>query len=323
MKKRFLLVLILGSFLYAQDEVTILEEAKKYEANKEYEKAMLLYKKLANIQTKKPIKANKLKTEIKPLKKSLNTIEDKQTKSTIEQMLAASFDIYAYKENYFFPISYGTKTKDGKNTTETKFQLSIKKPIVYDFFGLNETFYFGYTQTSWWQLYEHSSPFRETNYKPEVFVTIPYGKKDKTSLKGFKAGFLHESNGQDEEKSRSWNRVYLESYFQLENLFVIPKVWYRIKEDKKDDDNHDIEDYLGYGDLSLIYPYKDNTFKLLLRNNLKINDNKGYAQFDWTFPFLNSKHTFAHIQLSSGYGESLIDYDKDITRINFGISLSR
>ena len=107
MKKRFLLVLILGSFLYAQDEVTILEEAKKYEANKEYEKAMLLYKKLA-LKNKQKLENKNLElelkgikqVEIKPIKKSLNTIEDEQTQSTVEQILESSFDIYAYKENY-------------------------------------------------------------------------------------------------------------------------------------------------------------------------------------------------------------------------------
>lgn len=61
-----------------------------------------------------------------------------------------------------------------------------------------------------------------------------------------------------------------------------------------------------------------------IRNNLKLdNDNKGFAELNWAFPFFNSKNTFGHVQLSSGYGDSLIDYDKEINRIGFGISISR
>ncbi|RXJ78568.1 phospholipase [Arcobacter sp. F155] len=331
--KKTLSLLSICILLNAQDTQELLKQAKEYEKANDYKNAMLIYKKLANVETiefpkeeeVKIVKEKKIveKKEVTPLKNGLNSFDDKETKSTIEQMLESSFDIYAYQENYFFPISYDTKSKEDRKRNEAKFQLSIKKPIIHDFFGFDETFYFGYTQTSWWQIYDDSSPFRETNYKPEVFVTVPYGKKDETALKGFKAGFLHESNGQSEEKSRSWNRIYLETYFQYKHLFVVPKVWYRLKEDKDSDDNHDIDDYLGYGDLTLMYPYKDHTFKLLLRNNLKSSDNRSYGQLDWTFPFFGSKNTFGHIQISSGYGESLIDYNEDITRINFGISLSR
>eukprot|EP01029_Cantina_marsupialis_P025166 TRINITY_DN66200_c0_g1_i1.p1 TRINITY_DN66200_c0_g1~~TRINITY_DN66200_c0_g1_i1.p1 ORF type:complete len:338 (-),score=27.78 TRINITY_DN66200_c0_g1_i1:192-1058(-) len=256
---------------------------------------------------------------------TLDDFDDKETKQTVVQMLANSFDLYPYQENYLMPFSYDTKKrKDGREQTEVKFQLSVKKPIVTNLFNMNETINFGYTQTSWWQLYNDSAPFRETNYKPEVFIEIPYGKKNKTALKGFKFGLLHESNGQGEDKSRSWNRLYLTSYFQAGNLFIAPRVWYRLPESESEDDNPDIQKYLGYGDLTLMYPYKDHTFKLLLRNNLRMSDdNKGFAQLDWTFPMFGSKSTFGFLQLSSGYGDSLIDYDQEVNRISFGISLSR
>ncbi len=61
-----------------------------------------------------------------------------------------------------------------------------------------------------------------------------------------------------------------------------------------------------------------------MRNNLRFNThNKGFAQANWVFPLPQAKNTFGFIQLSSGYGDSLIDYDQEINRISFGISLSR
>jgi phospholipase A1 len=324
--KIILLSTLFFSFLEASELNKLYEEAQRLEANGKYKEAMLLYKKIAEEErTSNSSYMDEGQKKVKVFKEVIDPIEDKETAETIEQIVASKFNLFPYHENYFLPFSHDTKkSSEGREQTEAKFQLSVKKPIIDNLFRLNETVYFGYTHTSWWQLYEDSSPFRETNYKPEVFVTIPYGKSDKTSLKGFKFGFLHESNGQKEPESRSWNRLYLESYFQAGNLFVVPKVWYRIPEKEEDDDNPDLEDYMGYGDLTLLYPYKKHTFKLLLRNNLKFDDrNKGFTEFDWSFPFFGSKNTFGYIQLSSGYGDSLIDYDKKINRISFGISLSR
>ena len=325
--KFILLTFLLISTLNAQNEIDDLYvKAQELEAKSLYKEAMYLYKKIALKQktiNRVYIDEDK-QNEILVINETIDTIEDKETTQTLQQILSSTFNLYPHHENYLFPFSYDMKSRNDRKQTEAKFQLSVKKPIVHNFFGFNETINFGYTHTSLWQLYEESSPFRETNYKPEIFVTVPYGKRDKTALKGFTFGFLHESNGQPEETSKSWNRLYLESYFQAGNLFIVPKVWYRIPENEEDDDNPDLEDYMGYGDLTLVYPYKTHTFKLLLRNNLKMdNDNKGFVQFDWTFPFFNSKNTFGYLQLSSGYGDSLIDYDKEINRISFGISLSR
>lgn len=324
--KNIFLIIFLMSFANAKDIATLYDEAQTLEANAKYKEAMLIYKKIAEKErsTNRIYIDEDKKKEVQAIETTLDTIEDRETVETIQQILASNFDVYPYQENYLLPFSYDSKKRDGRKQVEAKFQLSIKKPISHNFFGFNETINFGYTHTSWWQLYEDSSPFRETNYKPEIFVTVPYGKSNKTSLKGLKFGFLHESNGQQVPQSRSWNRLYLESYFQVGNLFAVPRVWYRIPENEEDDDNPDIEDYMGYGDLTLIYPYKTHTFKLLLRNNLKFNDNnKGFAELDWTFPLFNSKNTFGFIQFSSGYGDSLIDYDEKINRVSFGISLSR
>ncbi len=152
--------------------------------------------------------------------------------------------------------------------------------------------------------------------------------KSDSFLKSYKLAINHSSNGKEEdEKSRSWNRLYLEANFQLSELFIVPKVWYRIPENKNDDTNPDIEDYYGYGDLTFVYAYKKHQFELALRNNLEFNDkNKGSAEFNWTFPLpklFYSTNTYGLFQIFSGYGNSLIDYDREVNKVGLGIALSR
>lgn len=335
------LFILLFTTLYSQDiDADLLKKAKAFENNQNYKEAMQIYKQIALKQYPKQeevsIKKEEKVVDIKPNKfekikkrfyrEHIERTDDKQTSNTLEQMIISDFGLYPYKTNYLLPITYDTKQKDGRDQYETKFQFSIEKPLFYNAFGLKETISFGYTQKSYWQTAKDSSPFRESNYQPEIFVTFPYGNKQ-SSLKAYKVSLLHESNGQDKEDSRSWNRIYLESYFQFTNLLFVPRIWYRIPESESSDDNKDIEKYLGYGDITLIYPYKKHTFELKLRNNLRLNEeNKGSAEFNWTFPlpdFLNFANSFGYLQIFSGYGDSLIDYDEEINKIGFGIAFSR
>lgn len=319
---RFILLLLIPFSLIFSNNTQI-QQAQEYETKGKYKEAMQIYKALA-LKNKEVENNDEItQKQVRFIKENLTAIEDKETKSTIEQVLTSSFDLYAYKDNYFLPISYDTKQRVGREQNEAKFQFSIKKPLSYDLLGFNETINFGYTQTSWWQIYAQSAPFRESNYQPEIFAVFPYKDAKKTALKGLKVALLHESNGQGGTKSRSWNRVYLESFFQLNELFITPRIWYRLEESPQDDDNTDIEHYLGYGDINFFYAYKDHTFKALVRNNLNLSDNKGYGEVNWTFPFGKSNRTFGYLQLSSGYGDSLIDYNQEVNRISFGISLSR
>ncbi|RXJ87342.1 phospholipase A [Arcobacter sp. CECT 8985] len=338
MKLLLLIAFIYSGFLYAETiDNQLLKKAKAFEKNRNYKEAMQIYKQIALKQyekteisksqkTTKVLKeADKFEKIRKKFFKKHIKIQDKQTSNTLEQMIIRDFGLYPYKTNYLLPITFDTKAKNDRKQYETKFQFSFEKPLFYNSFGLNETISFGYTQKSYWQTTEDSSPFRESNYQPEVFVTFPYGNKD-SALKAYKISLLHESNGQGDEKSRSWNRVYLESYFQLTNLVFVPRIWYRIPEDENSDDNKDIEKYLGYGDITLIYPYKNHTFELKLRNNLRTSNNKGSAEFNWTFPlpsFLDFANSFGYFQVFTGYGDSLIDYDRQINKIGFGIAFSR
>ncbi|WP_425916686.1 phospholipase A [Acinetobacter sp. TSRC1-2] len=206
---------------------------------------------------------------------------------------------------------------------EAKFQLSLKTKAVENLFGDNGDIWFGYTQSSRWQVYnaDTSRPFRETNYEPEASLIF----RTNYELLGLNARLLgltfnHQSNGRADPLSRSWNRVMLNLGFERDNFALMVRPWYRIEENAKDDNNPDIKNYMGRGDLTAFYRWNDHDFSLMLRHSLKGGDNAhGAAQFDWAFPI--SGKLRGHFQLFDGYGESLIDYNHRATYVGLGVSL--
>ena len=308
--------------------------AEHYENSGDPEKALAWYKKASTLalgRSSKALESSLVKGRVERIEKTQEAYgsvltpyeSDPKTRHTVEQMVTKIFDILPYKSNYLLPATYDFKDHgDDRNNFETKFQISFQKSLIDNFFGLNETIAMAYTQTSWWQTAEDSGPFRETNYQPEIFILIPHFNKD-SFLKAYQFGFLHESNGQDEPKSRSWNRLYAQAFLQLGEVMATPRIWYRIPEDKSSDDNPDIDDYLGYGDIEFTYPWGEHTFKLLTRYNMHFDKtSRGAVQFDWSFP-LWKNGLFGYFQAYSGYGESLIDYNKQTNRVSLGFALSR
>jgi phospholipase A1 len=98
--------------------------------------------------------------------------------------------------------------------------------------------------------------------------------------------------------------------------------WWRIPEDPVKDDNPDISKYLGYADMVIRWEPidKSQAAALLLRDNLSRSDNRGYVQLDWATPVRFGQAARMHIQISSGYGESLIDYNHSQNTIGLGFS---
>jgi phospholipase A1 len=244
------------------------------------------------------------------------------------------FAILAHKPNYFLPATYTSSADNsaynsfpeiGRNLDkmEVKFQLSFKIPLYEGLLGGKADIYAAYSQLALWQAYNAriSAPFRETNYEPEAFITYRtdlrlLGAK----IKYFAVGFNHQSNGQIQPLSRSWNRVITGAVMQKGHNYCILRQWTRMPERAKDDDNPHIERYLGYGDIQLLRSGKTHSLGLTLRNNLRAHGNKGAVQLDWTFP-LHGKLR-GYMQLFNGYGETLISYNRSNSRAGLGVILT-
>ncbi|MEX0605629.1 MAG: phospholipase A [Marinobacter sp.] len=222
----------------------------------------------------------------------------------------------------FSPRTGTTNYDDPLDNEEAKYQISFKVPLLTGIFDNRTTFWFGYTQLSFWQIYntDNSAPFRETTYQPELFLryeaNLDFGPGTFNTVA---LGFNHQSNGRSEPESRSWNRILSTVTYSYDRWLFIVSPWYRLPE--SDDDNPDIESYLGYADYWAVYKLtEDKTISLKLRNNLKSSDNRTSVELGYSFPLGDALK--GYIQYYNGYGESLIDYNHRIQRIGIGIMLN-
>ncbi|WP_092749241.1 phospholipase A [Acinetobacter boissieri] len=248
-----------------------------------------------------------------------------------------TWNIRSYKPVYVLPVFWTSEKNttpyspnpdnqvpyQSLDATELKFQLSLKTKVWENIFPNNGDLWVGYTQSSRWQAYnsKESSPFRETNYEPEASLVF----RTNYNLFGLDGRLLgvtlnHQSNGQSDPYSRSWNRLMLNIGLERGNFAVVVRPWYRIPESSSSDNNPDIENYVGRADVTTFYKWNDHQFSLMLRHTLKGGSNsRGAVQFDWTFPIKGNLR--GQLQYFNGYGESLIDYNHRANYVGVGVSL--
>jgi phospholipase A1 len=271
--------------------------------------------------------------------------EPVNTDQLINNNLSAERAIFSFtnsfvthRPNYILPVSW---VRDPNRTPESprlgaidydyyleneeaKYQLSFKIPLLTGLFDDRTTLWFGYTQKSFWQVYNQSesAPFRETNYEPEIFFRQRLGWNiGPGTLSGVTLGFNHQSNGQSEPRSRSWNRIMGSIAYSYDRWLFMVKPWYRLPESAENDDNADIESYLGYASYHAVYKLsEDQTLSLKLLNNLRSEDNRTSVEFGYSFPLGDTVKGF--VQYYNGYGESLIDYNHRIERVGIGVMVN-
>lgn len=244
---------------------------------------------------------------------SVTSIGLAQAKSTIA--------ISSYEDNYFMG-SYSTDTneqiyKDAGETEleslddfEVKYQISLSLPLLQ--ISQQSALMAAYTQRSLWQMAnrEASSPFRETNYQPQLFMLHNI---DLALFNSLEYGYKHQSNGRGNDLSRSWERYY----FKLESIgnYVDYGVEYWSASGLSD--NRDIEDYIGPYAAWVSVNGQGASASLKVTHNF----DESRSGIEAGFTYYLSDVIGLYAQVWSGYGETLIDYNNNQTRYGLGIRL--
>lgn len=194
-----------------------------------------------------------------------------------------------------------------------------------------EGFHFGYTQTALWDWNKPSAPFFDTSYKPELLYSTDGVAP--SYLPGWfhvdLAGALqHESNGKDGTNSRSINIAYLRPKFTFDlgddwRLSLSPKAFVYLPDV---DDNPDIAKYRGYVELRATIGQIEGA---QLSSILRAGSGRrfGSVELDFTYPLWQPWHAGPKIyflaQYFTGYGESILQYNKSSSSFRAGFSLYR
>lgn len=219
-----------------------------------------------------------------------------------------------YSEN----TAYSSTDTVNLNNFEAKFQISLKSKLWQGIFGDYGDLWAGFTQTAHWQIYntEISRPFRELNYEPELMLVFPM----RMSLLGFDlrllgGGYNHQSNGKNLPESRSWNRIFFNAAFERDGWQINLKPWIRIPD--SDDQNPEISNYIGRAEISISYQINKQVIYAVIKQPFN-SFNKGSLELNYVFP-VKANLRF-NVQIFTGYGETLIDYNHKQTTIGLGIS---
>ena len=210
---------------------------------------------------------------------------------------------------------------------DAKFQISAKTKLWQDIFDTPLDLWAAYTQQTYWQVYDgkNSRPFRETDFQPEAWVTLPLKiGPEGLQWRMLNVGISHQSNGQNDPLSRSWNRVYATFGLAAGDLSVLIKPWWRLPESGSSDNNADVGDYAGRLEVQAVLPYGANVFSATLRNNLKNSSNtpsRTSVQADWAFPLYGQLH--GYVQAFYGWNDSLQNYNFRNTGVGIGVSLTQ
>jgi outer membrane phospholipase A len=223
----------------------------------------------------------------------------------------------------------------GTDPRESKFQLSFKYRILDNDSRTGQKypwlkgFHFGYTQTSFWDLKSESIPFKDTSYKPEFFfispnIMTPEYKKYRFFMQ---TGLQHESNGRDDEESRSTNFLYIKPMFlcfadkRPYGLLISPKIWAYVN--NEDETNRDLYKYRGYFELEVAVGKADS---FLLESSFYRGSKGGSVIVDFYYPMhkiFTNFDIYFQAQYTNALAESLLNYKERNESFRLGFAIVR
>ncbi len=241
------------------------------------------------------------------------------------------------------PTNGQPSTATALSASELKINLSVRTKIASGLLrrgddALRDSLWFGYSQQSYWQLFngDISRPFRATDHEPELIYVYPHALPLPAgwTYRMSGVGLVHQSNGQSLPLSRSWNRAYLMAAADKiatngDRFTLQARVWRRQSERPNQDDNPDISNLLGRAELAGRWSFDAgtgadktaHTLGMTVRNSLK-GAARGSVRLEYLRSLGNHNSSLRfHTQLFSGYGDSLIDYNFKRTVLSVGLSL--
>ncbi len=222
-----------------------------------------------------------------------------------------------YKDNYFItgiPLNRGI---DGE-TADAKFQISFRHRLTRSRLPFDTFLFLTYTQKSFWDIYQESAPFRDTNYNPGIGL----GRYIVVDNRLTGAAFLqveHESNGRDSLESRSTNWIgFSGKYFLTSNLAASFKITIPYA---TGEDNSDLYDYRGTGYFTADYKTSDNKWWLTGTYSLRKSVKAINLKFSAGYKISERFNQYIFGELYSGTGDGLLDYKRKDVQLRVGICI--
>jgi len=220
-----------------------------------------------------------------------------------------------YKDNYFI-TGIPTNQKISKYTADAKFQLSIRQRLTKSVLPFNSLLMLTYTQKSFWNIYQKSSPFADNNYNPGLAPAKPVILHNKLEGIGILA-FEHESNGiGDSLESRSWNYFVLTGTYFYNLYFTFQaKIW----AGWADSENADLFNYRGYGLIAINYRSLSDRIWITAIINPRKSFEGINTQLELSLKLTPKANQYLFLQWYNGYGESLLEYNQFSSMVRIGI----
>jgi outer membrane phospholipase A len=280
-----------------------------------------------DVQTPTPVANKAEETEASVFTRFIEKVEPKEPGKPFDAGRFFKEHISGYEPFYLIA---GTKSPNSKFQISFMYQLLNNEGPLATKAPALKGFHVAYTQTSLWDWDASSAPFFDTSYKPEFLYSwerVAGGQPTNWFQLDLQGGLKHESNGKSGADSRSMNITYLRPTLTLGRddglqFTLQPRAWVYLGDLS---DNPDITDYRGYADLRTIVGWKRG-LQLSALGRMGDDVNHGSLQLDLTYPTMKIFGSFSlylHAQYFTGYGESLLEYNRRSEAFRVGFSLYR